>query len=103
MTNIQKHDTKYKKAIPMHIQVCCALYKLVQGANFLVLVVSILQWKNWLCLLLYTNSSMWSILFTKVWHLNLKVLPWSLLWNNAKSGVVFLSCKVLSMELIYPS
>jgi hypothetical protein len=38
--------SKNKKAIPMHIQICCALYKLVQAANFLVLVVSFLQWEN---------------------------------------------------------
>jgi len=39
-------DTKYKEAIPMHIQICCALYKLIQGANFLVLIASFLQWEN---------------------------------------------------------
>jgi hypothetical protein len=32
---IQKQDTKYRLAIPVEVRVCCCLYKLAQGANFL--------------------------------------------------------------------
>jgi hypothetical protein len=33
---IGKQDTKYKKIVPIEICVCCAMYKLAQGVNFLV-------------------------------------------------------------------
>ncbi len=33
---IGKQDTNYRKIIPIEICVCCAMYKLAQGANFLV-------------------------------------------------------------------
>ncbi len=32
---ISKQDTKYRKAIPIEIQVSCTIYKLTQGANIL--------------------------------------------------------------------
>jgi hypothetical protein len=32
---IEKQDTKYRLAVPVQVRVCCCLYKLVQGANFL--------------------------------------------------------------------
>jgi hypothetical protein len=32
---VQKQNTKYRLAIPMEVRVCCCLYKLAQGANFL--------------------------------------------------------------------
>ncbi len=33
---IGKQDTKYRKIVLIEIYVCCAMYKLAQGANFLV-------------------------------------------------------------------
>jgi hypothetical protein len=33
---IGKQDTRYRKAIPVEIRVCCCLYKLAQGTNLLV-------------------------------------------------------------------
>jgi hypothetical protein len=32
---IQKQNTKYRLAVPVEVRVCCCLYKLAQGANFL--------------------------------------------------------------------
>jgi hypothetical protein len=32
---IEKQNTKYRLAIPVEVRVCCTLYKLAQGANFL--------------------------------------------------------------------
>lgn len=33
--HIQKHDTKYRQAIPVEVRVCCCLYNLAQGASIL--------------------------------------------------------------------
>ncbi len=33
---IGKQDTKYKKIVPIEICVCCVMYKLAHGANFMV-------------------------------------------------------------------
>jgi hypothetical protein len=32
---VQKQNTKYRLAVPVEVRVCCCLYKLAQGANFL--------------------------------------------------------------------
>jgi hypothetical protein len=32
----ERQDTKYRRAVPVRIKVACAMYKLVQGASFLM-------------------------------------------------------------------
>ena len=32
---VEKQNTKYRLAVPVEVRVCCCLYKLAQGANFL--------------------------------------------------------------------
>jgi hypothetical protein len=89
---IIKQDKKYRKDIPIEIQVCCAIYKLTHGSNFWP-IVNCLQLESQICPLHLLNLSLLLMKLIKIWLIDPREELRQLSWRSLDYDVVFFLCK----------